>query len=235
MRLTGNSSSIHTFPYRNLTLTPSPWKSHTMNHYRPRLYPRDTVENYPIVLDIFCLKSLLRSEHTPPKSLLTWKREEGPSNRIEVMTTWDDMKKTGTLRVVFTMTDKETGEIEALDYEIPLVATSCQFWGKRWWFLCPKSWNRCAKLYLQENGIFASRKSLGLKYSVQNIGKRQRQFNTIIGPDSSELDALARSIKYSHRQDRPTRKFRKYEKISWYRHTQEDFYWVRKLAMMSSW
>lgn len=197
-------------------------------------FTRDTVENYPIVLDIFCLKSLLRSENTPPKSLLTWKRDDGPWNRIEIVLNQDDTRNTGSLRVIFTMTDKETGEKEALNYEIPLVATLCHFWWKRWWFLCPARWNRCAKLYLQENGIFASRKALNLNYSVQNIGKRQRRFNTIIGPDSSELDALARSIKYSHRRGRPTRKFRRYEKMSGYRHTHEEFYWTRKLAMMTS-
>lgn len=197
-------------------------------------FTRDTVENYPIVLDIFCLKSLLRSENTPTKSLLTWKRDDEPSNRMEIVLNRDDIRNTGNLRVIFTMTDKETREKEAFNYEIPLVATLCHFWGKRWWFLSPARWNKCAKLYLQENGIFASRKTLGLKYSVQNIGKRQRQFNTIIGPDHDELKELIISIKYPYRKGCTTRKMRKYQKITRDDCDREQFYWIRKLAMMSS-
>ena len=52
---------------------------------------------------------------------------------------------------------------------VDLVSTPCRFGGRRWWWLCPATGRRCAKLYLP-NGArrFLSRPAHGLAYASQS-------------------------------------------------------------------
>jgi hypothetical protein len=51
------------------------------------------------------------------------------------------------MRLLYTMTDRNTGKETQFDYKVPLEATRCHFGGVRWWFICPLSVNgvRCGR------------------------------------------------------------------------------------------
>ena len=55
-------------------------------------------------------------------------------------------------------------------YEIPVVATRCNYGGVRHWFLCPAQTcnRRCKKLYLYPGKVFVCRECLKLAYTSQN-------------------------------------------------------------------
>jgi len=41
------------------------------------------------------------------------------------------------LRFMYAITDNNTGEKQNYNYVIPIVATSCNYGGERWWYVCP--------------------------------------------------------------------------------------------------
>jgi hypothetical protein len=51
------------------------------------------------------------------------------------------------LRLLYTMTDRDTGKETHFDYKVQLEATPCHFGGVRWWFICPLTVNgvRCGR------------------------------------------------------------------------------------------
>ena len=57
---------------------------------------------------------------------------------------------------------------EPKDYRIALVTTRPNYGGRRWWFRCPATGRRVAKLHSPPGGdIFASRRAYGLAYRSQ--------------------------------------------------------------------
>ena len=70
------------------------------------------------------------------------------------------------------------GEKRDLDYWIELTTTPQPFGGRRWWFICPKTGQRVAKLHLPPGAFtFASRKAYRLSYRSQ----RQTRFDRALG------------------------------------------------------
>ena len=67
------------------------------------------------------------------------------------------------------------GNSQKLNYEIPLTWPSCNYGGKRPWFICPGKGcgRRVAKLY-SRHGYFLCRHCHGLAYSSQREGKESR-------------------------------------------------------------
>src|SRR3989344_3872940 len=45
------------------------------------------------------------------------------------------------IRLQYTHTNRWTGEKESMDYRIELTTTSCNYGGKRYWFICPLTKN----------------------------------------------------------------------------------------------
>lgn len=126
---------------------------------------------------------------------------------------WVEVNKWETnwyIRVHFTQTNSEWVK-KQLDYKINLTATKCNYWWVRWWFLCPCKWNRCSILYLQNNWIFASRKTLDLCYSDQKQSKKYRELNNIFISDN--IERLMEKIKYPYRNWKPTRKMKRVLKL----------------------
>jgi hypothetical protein len=62
------------------------------------------------------------------------------------------------------------------DYQIPMVATKCNYGGHRHWFLCPmpSCMRRSKKLYLSSGGHFLCRKCLNLAYITQSRSEADR-------------------------------------------------------------
>ena len=80
----------------------------------------------------------------------------------------------GRLRLSYTTT-WASGEKHASDYEVELTTTSQPFGGERWWFICPRTGRRVAKLHLPPGALtFASRYAYQLGYKSQRETPRDR-------------------------------------------------------------
>jgi hypothetical protein len=56
------------------------------------------------------------------------------------------------------------------DYRVRITSTPCHYGGRRWWWKCPQSGHRIAKLYLPPGAtIFAARKVYRLAYRSQRV------------------------------------------------------------------
>ena len=73
----------------------------------------------------------------------------------------------GRVRLKYTTT-RWDGEKRESDYWIQLETTPQPFGGRRWWFICPRTGRRAAKLYLPNGAFtFASRQAYRLAYACQ--------------------------------------------------------------------
>jgi hypothetical protein len=60
------------------------------------------------------------------------------------------------------------GPKERIRYRVALAWTPCRYGGRRWWFICPRTGRRAAKLYLPYGAQrFWSRRGYGLGYACQ--------------------------------------------------------------------
>ena len=84
----------------------------------------------------------------------------------------------GSLRLIYKSRAVWTDETHALDYTISLMTTAQPFGGYRWWFLCPRTGMRVAKLYLPHGAFqFASREAYRLGYRCQREAPNDRALN----------------------------------------------------------
>lgn len=75
--------------------------------------------------------------------------------------------ESGRVRLKYTTT-RWDGEKRESDYWIELETTAQPFGGRRWWFVCPRTRRRVAKLYLPNGAFtFASRQAYRLAYACQ--------------------------------------------------------------------
>ncbi len=193
----------------------------------PRYYSsaKNTTDYYSQVWSIFKLKrdKVIKNGEYTFSWTSQWTRNGEPNWSISFELTKDNYH--GKVRVYFSQTSNSTGEKKEHDYIIQLESTPCHLWGRRWWFICPCRWNRCANLYMQNNGIFASRKTLNLSYASRNVSRRWRYLDSVFGKGSGEEQyQLHKSIKYPYRNGRPTRKMRKYLKMTYNPYSDEQLH-----------
>lgn len=190
----------------------------------PRYYSsaKNTTDYYSQVWSIFKLKrdKVIKNGEYTFSGTSQWTRNGEPNWSISFELTKDNYH--GKVRVYFTQTSSSTGEKKEHDYIIQLESTPCHLWGRRWWFICPCRWNRCANLYMQNNGIFASRKTLNLSYESRNKSKYWRYLDFVFWPSDTELSELRKKIHYPYRNGRPTRKMRSYLKKTHSPYTEEQ-------------
>ena len=78
------------------------------------------------------------------------------------------------LRLRYTMGDGEARQ--TFDYRVGLTTTRPPRGGLRWWFLCPSSGRRCAKLHRPPGGdLFAARQAWRLGYASQRVAPLERR------------------------------------------------------------
>ncbi len=78
------------------------------------------------------------------------------------------------LRLRYTMGDGEARQ--TFDYKVDLTTTRPPRGGLRWWFLCPSSGRRCAKLHRPPGGdLFAARQAWRLGYASQRVVPLERR------------------------------------------------------------
>ena len=83
-------------------------------------------------------------------------------------------RESGRVRLRYT-TSRRDGERRESDYWIELVTTPQPFGGQRWWFICPRTGVRAAKLHLPNGAFtFASRRAYRLAYACQREPAHER-------------------------------------------------------------
>lgn len=139
-----------------------------------------------------------------------WGGEHKSSVGIEVSTNDED----NYLRIHYTQTDRDTQEKKDFDYKIPLTTTPCRYGGKRYWFICPMSKNgvycgkRVGTLY-KDGDLFACRHCYELTYASRNASGSYKGF--VSAPD---VDRAREEVKREYYRGEPTRKFKRYMKLS---------------------
>jgi len=194
-----------------------------------------TVEDYPKTLSIFNFKrdKFLEKWKLHNIGTSTWSRNGEQFSRIGIEMTRNEYE--GTLRVYFTQTDRNSPEKKDFDYIIKLTTTECHIWsGRRWWFICPCKGNRCAKLYLQDNGYFASRSTLWLSYESRNRSRYYRYLDSVFWASERDLLELHKTIKYPYRNGQPTRKMKRYLKMNSSHYTIEQLVRVEE-QLLGGW
>src|SRR3989344_4235460 len=69
--------------------------------------------------------------------VMTWTSgRDGSQNNISISSTISEQTRKVHLNYVIT---KRDGEKKTIDYEVPIVATHCNYGGERYWFVCPLS------------------------------------------------------------------------------------------------
>ena len=180
------------------------------NMWRYYYNARSSTSDYPKTLTIKALKEYGLLDGTQNGRLATLKWSNGSNISIQV----NIIDDTWTIRVYFTQTNRSTGEEKNMDYTISLIATPCNYGGKRWWLVCPLKWNKCTILYLQNNGWFGSRKTLNLCYDGQKESKKYRYLSYIMGWNPTKAIVLQRTIKYPYRNGKPTKKLERFFRLS---------------------
>lgn len=170
---------------------------------------KNSVEDYPKNIDInFLKKYWYLDKWVNFKSWnLYWTKNNWESN----WNIWIEINKWENnwyIRVYFTQTSYDWVK-KQLDYKINLVSTPCNYWWVRYWFLCPCKSNRCSKLYLQNNWIFASRETLNLCYDEQKKSKRRRYLWFIMWDALTKILVIQKNMKYPYRNWKPTKKMQR--------------------------
>jgi hypothetical protein len=81
------------------------------------------------------------------------------------------------MRLRYTMGDGEARQ--TFDYRVGLTTTRPPRGGLRWWFSCPSSGRRCAKLHRPPGGdLFAARQAWRLGYASQRLEPLDRAWQT---------------------------------------------------------
>lgn len=126
----------------------------------------------PTVEGALCLNinTLLRDElfqREAASGILTWSNLRTGDKTASISF---DLKRSGVdgkLRLDYRST-RYDGHVQEMGYEIGLQTTTQRLGGVRWWFTCPNTWRRCAKLYLPSGAVsFASRQAYRLAYPSQ--------------------------------------------------------------------
>lgn len=192
---------------------------------------RYSTEDYPKTLSIKFLKKYWYLESWIDRKVWNlcwsiWWRDNGNIG-LEV----NKWKINGSIRVYFSTTNNEW-EKTYQDYKIELVSTPCNYWGVRWWFLCPCKWDRCSILYLQNNWVFASRKTLNLCYDDQKKSKRYRYMWYLMWDAFVKIELIRRTMKYPMRNWRYTKKAQRIFKLHEQMPTEDE---VRNISSLLWW
>lgn len=84
---------------------------------------------------------------------LSWNRNGTPSGSISIAV--DLVSPQPYARLVYTSTNRWSGEKNEMDYKVPIATAKCHFGGVRYWFICP----------LVKNGIPCTRR-VGVLYDI---------------------------------------------------------------------
>lgn len=121
--------------------------------------------------------------------------------------------RVGDIRLTYTNTNRWTNEATEMDFKIPIITTSCNYGGIRFWFTCPLTKNgaycgRRVGVLCKVDRWFGCRQCGDLVYFEQNEPKRNRNLITNV-----DVEKAYNEIKRFYYNDKPTKKYLKYLKM----------------------
>lgn len=128
----------------------------------------------------------------------------------------------GAVKILLTKILPQGEKVEEVNFTIHLIPTSCHLGGVRWWFICPITWIKCAKLYRKDVWVYVCRKAINLSYPSRNLSKYHRYLQKLFGPNHKKSYELYKSIKFPYRNGKPTTKMRRYLKMNYSPYTPEE-------------
>ena len=137
---------------------------------------------------------------------ITWSRNEEYTGNINFWVSRRDMD----IRLIYTVTSHSTGVVQHMDYKVPLLKTSCNYGGYRYWFQCTYCHRRVSVLYIKTYA--KCRKCSRLTYASQKAGRLERSIGSkgYMYMLSEERDA----IRTTHYAGKPTKRYLRYLKRS---------------------
>jgi len=121
-------------------------------------------------------------------------------------------------------TNRATDERDEMDYKVFLTTTSCNFGGKRYWFVCPLSKNgrycgRRVGVIYSIGKWFGCRYCADIAYRAQFDGGKFRA-GSVCEPD---VEKAYGEVKLKYYKGKPTKKYRRYLRLR----QKMDNCWIR--------
>lgn len=143
---------------------------------------------------------------------VTWTRGTS-QNKSSIGLTIDTTEVNEHIQLNYTYTENSSGEKIDMDYRINLATTSCNYGGKRYWFICPltKNGQYCGRRVgvLYGGKWFGCRHCYNLTYESRNESKSSRLYPLFAVLDGYKREEeLEKEIKRRFYDGRPTRKMR---------------------------
>ena len=112
------------------------------------------------------------------------------------------------IQLIYRVTSHSTGEVQDLKYKVPLLKTSCNYGGYRYWFQCTYCHRRVSVLYIKTYA--KCRKCSRLTYASQKAGRLERS----IGAKGYMymLDEEYSSMRTTRYAGKPTKRYLRYLK-----------------------
>lgn len=164
---------------------------------------KGVVEDY-LMLNIFKLNEWGFLSGGSLGGTLTWKRKWSKEDTMSIQARLGGDEKYVALQ--YTQTDPDETQ-KAFNYKIELTSTSCNYGGKRYWFVCPlvKEEISCqrmvGKLY-KVGDYFGCRHCYNLSYYSRNSDRRV----TVTMPD---IDRLEKAVKRRYYNGKPTKRYQR--------------------------
>lgn len=145
--------------------------------------------------------------------ILTWSYR-GQESSIGIHIVVGANEEQGYIRLYYTNTDRQSGEVSDMDYRILLLTTACHYGGVRYWFECPLAKNSiaCQKRVGVLYGIgkyFGCRHCMEITYYSQLKGGRYRDSSITL----SDVEQAQKEINRYYYNGRPTRKYRRFMQL----------------------
>jgi hypothetical protein len=141
---------------------------------------------------------------------ISWNYNGRPSGCIDVKIATGSDGDNYYMELDYKWKDHDAAEWTPIDYKVRLQPTSCGFGGRRWWFICPNlNCRRRNSILYQSGRYFVCRKCAGLKYESQNYSGKYSFLR-----DLFEAEDYERSIKRWYYRGKPTRKHRRFLKMT---------------------
>lgn len=110
------------------------------------------------------------------------------------------------IRFLYSVKSHSTGEVQYMDYRVPLLKTPCHYGGYRYWFQCNYCHRRVGVLYI--NTYARCRRCSRLCYASQKAGRLERS----IGSNGYMymLEEEYRAMRITHYAGKPTKRYLRY-------------------------
>jgi len=121
----------------------------------------------------------------------------------------------GYVELIYTNTNRQSGEKTDMKYKVPLTTTPCNYGGKRYWFLCSLSRNgvHCGRrvgVIYSVGKWFGCRYCANVAYQSQLKSGIERQINLI---SESDVMKAYEEVKREYYNGKPTRKYKHYLRL----------------------